>query len=192
MKSTATESTTVYVDNIAPGTIVMWSGSLDNIPNGYALCDGHHKTPNLVDKFIYSSNEQSKIGQVGGNANNQVQLQSNNIPLLDGGSHNHSMEFDSGSHAHAYCVSTPTPPEDESAPTSYKISENLIRAGGNFAQWVDQKSSETHQVTYGSVVNVKGSTHDTTISIGQQNPTFVDITPQYVALAFIMKKYPTS
>lgn len=30
----------------------MWSGSINNIPNGFALCDGTNGTPNLSDRFI--------------------------------------------------------------------------------------------------------------------------------------------
>jgi len=33
------------------GAIVMWSGMLDHIPPGWALCDGTEGTPNLVARF---------------------------------------------------------------------------------------------------------------------------------------------
>merc|ERR1719362_2207293 len=39
--------------NLVPtGTIVMWSGSIQNIPNGWKLCDGSNNTPDLRDRFI--------------------------------------------------------------------------------------------------------------------------------------------
>ena len=34
------------------GTIVMWSGSISNIPNGWAICDGTSNTPDLRGKFV--------------------------------------------------------------------------------------------------------------------------------------------
>ena len=37
---------------IQTGMIVMWSGTIANIPTGWALCDGNNSTPNLTDKFI--------------------------------------------------------------------------------------------------------------------------------------------
>lgn len=37
---------------IPQGVIVMWSGSKDQIPAGWALCDGQNGTPDLRDKFI--------------------------------------------------------------------------------------------------------------------------------------------
>lgn len=34
------------------GTIIMWYGSVDKIPPGWAICDGNNNTPNLIDRFI--------------------------------------------------------------------------------------------------------------------------------------------
>lgn len=34
------------------GVIVMWSGSLSAIPEGWSLCDGTNGTPNLLDRFV--------------------------------------------------------------------------------------------------------------------------------------------
>ena len=34
------------------GMIAMWSGKLEDIPNGWVLCDGNNETPDLRDKFI--------------------------------------------------------------------------------------------------------------------------------------------
>ena len=32
----------------------MFGDSLENIPNGWSLCDGSNNTPNLTEKFIQS------------------------------------------------------------------------------------------------------------------------------------------
>jgi hypothetical protein len=37
---------------IPSGVIVMWSGSMDNIPDGWKLCDGIDGRPDLRDRFI--------------------------------------------------------------------------------------------------------------------------------------------
>ena len=37
---------------IPVGGIIMWSGSVSNIPENYALCDGTNDTPNLKGRFI--------------------------------------------------------------------------------------------------------------------------------------------
>jgi hypothetical protein len=64
---------------IPSGVIVMWSGDPDDIPSGWALCDGNNDTPNLEDRFVY--------GCVGGL----------DCPDGTGGaaSHNHSVDVDS-------------------------------------------------------------------------------------------------
>lgn len=44
-----------FVENgqfIPSGVIVMWSGTVTNIPSGWSLCDGTGGTPNLGDRFI--------------------------------------------------------------------------------------------------------------------------------------------
>ena len=53
MKKTLTNlnnSTLAYVVPI--GGIIMWSGSIANIPTGWALCNGSNGTPDLRNKFI--------------------------------------------------------------------------------------------------------------------------------------------
>jgi hypothetical protein len=42
---------------LPPGVIVMWSGSVASIPNGWALCDGTNGTPDLRDKFIVGARQ---------------------------------------------------------------------------------------------------------------------------------------
>lgn len=38
------------------GIICMWSGNRDDIPDGWALCNGTNGTPDLSTKFIRSAN----------------------------------------------------------------------------------------------------------------------------------------
>ncbi|MGK7897335.1 MAG: hypothetical protein AB4372_27875 [Xenococcus sp. (in: cyanobacteria)] len=37
---------------VPSGTITLWSGSPDEIPSGWFLCDGKNGTPNLCDRFV--------------------------------------------------------------------------------------------------------------------------------------------
>ncbi len=49
---------TVNAQNIVPrGAIIMWSGTLNNIPSGWALCDGTNGTPNLQGRFIVGASK---------------------------------------------------------------------------------------------------------------------------------------
>ena len=40
---------------IPSGTIVMWSGSTDNIPDGWGLCNGGNGTPDLRGRFVMAT-----------------------------------------------------------------------------------------------------------------------------------------
>jgi hypothetical protein len=51
---------------IPPGVILMWSGSLESVPEGWALCDGTRGTPNLGERFIMGTTDGGQIGASGG------------------------------------------------------------------------------------------------------------------------------
>ena len=49
------------------GIIVMWSGTIANIPSGWVLCDGANSTPDLSSKFIKGvSGSSENPGSTGG------------------------------------------------------------------------------------------------------------------------------
>ena len=48
------------------GTIVIWSGTADNIPAGWQLCDGTNGTPDLRDKFVLGAGAAHEVGETGG------------------------------------------------------------------------------------------------------------------------------
>ncbi|MGJ0848633.1 hypothetical protein ACR77J_18340, partial [Tissierella praeacuta] len=47
---------------VPKGAILMWSGSIANIPEGWALCDGNNGTPDLRDRFIVGAGRAYSIG----------------------------------------------------------------------------------------------------------------------------------
>ena len=61
-RTAADKTITARVDNIEKyivpkGVILMWSGSSDTIPAGWALCDGQYGTPNLVGRFVLGATQ---------------------------------------------------------------------------------------------------------------------------------------
>lgn len=48
------------------GGIIVWSGSADNIPDGWALCDGTNETPDLRGRFVLGNSESHAVGTKGG------------------------------------------------------------------------------------------------------------------------------
>ncbi|MDJ0713962.1 MAG: hypothetical protein QNJ54_07055 [Prochloraceae cyanobacterium] len=69
--------------SLPSGTILMWSGQVSNIPDGWALCNGQNSTPDLRDRFIVAAGNSYQPQQKGGQAT--VTLRINQIP-----SHNHT------------------------------------------------------------------------------------------------------
>jgi len=50
----------------ANGTIAMWSGTLDEIPRGWELCDGGGETPDLSGLFLMGTDAPDALGMEGG------------------------------------------------------------------------------------------------------------------------------
>ena len=50
---------------IPSGLITLWSGSANNIPSGFVLCDGNNGTPNLIDKFVVGGTASGATGSIG-------------------------------------------------------------------------------------------------------------------------------
>ena len=65
------------------GAILLWSGAVNAIPEGWALCNGQNGTPNLTDRFIVGAGNQYAVNAVGGLAS--VTLTQNQLP-----SHQHT------------------------------------------------------------------------------------------------------
>lgn len=51
---------------IPSGGIIMWSGAINAIPNGWALCNGSNGTPDLRDRFVVGAGSSYSVGGTGG------------------------------------------------------------------------------------------------------------------------------
>ena len=51
---------------IPSGVIVMWSGAANDIPDGWVLCDGKNKTPDLRNRFIVGAGGSYNVKDTGG------------------------------------------------------------------------------------------------------------------------------
>ena len=68
------------------GTIVMWSGPINSIPAGWALCNGQYGTPNLQDQFIRGVKIGENPGPGGGSTshNHVVNAHAHSLPANTG------------------------------------------------------------------------------------------------------------
>ena len=95
--------------NIPSGIIVAWSGSSDNVPEGWHICDGTEGTPDLQGKFILGSSTSHEVGSSGGEETHTLttdempshthSVNTSNLSIRSGGAHTHKLYADSGSPA---------------------------------------------------------------------------------------------
>ncbi len=70
-QSPATGGTPAPETGLPAGVIVMWSGQLDAIPDGWALCDGQNGTPDLSNRFVLGADTAAYLGSTGGSRSHQ-------------------------------------------------------------------------------------------------------------------------
>lgn len=81
---------------VPAGTIVMWSGDVEDIPARWALCDGQNGTPDLRDRFIVGAGSKYAVRDEGGQE--AVELTVEHLPehahptsMAQAGKHKHRL-----------------------------------------------------------------------------------------------------
>lgn len=59
------------------GIIVLWSGAIVDIPDGWILCDGNDGTPDLRNKFVVGAGHLYGVGAAGGSTTHSHAFTSN-------------------------------------------------------------------------------------------------------------------
>lgn len=169
-----------FQDILPKGAIIMWSGSVSSIPNGWALCDGNNGTPDLRNRFIVGAGGEYAVGDTGGAK--EVTLTVDEIPAHthsgttgSAGSHTHSASTNStGSHTHTYTRYSSRPASMIGSGQGW---------GGTSSVNTSSAGAHTHTVT---VQSAGAHTHSfTTDSTGGGKAH--ENRPPYYALCFIMK-----
>lgn len=75
-RATIADSVVNFQTAVPAGGIIMWSGSLVNIPSGWVLCDGTNGTPDLRDRFIMGAGGSHPVGSTGGSASHDHSIPS--------------------------------------------------------------------------------------------------------------------
>lgn len=72
------------VPDVMPiGGIILWSGAINNIPNGWLLCDGTSGTPDLRSRFVVGAGSIYDPDDVGGTTNHTHNVTVNNHVLTE-------------------------------------------------------------------------------------------------------------
>ena len=157
------------------GGIIMWSGAINAIPDGWALCNGQNGTPDLQERFVVgagSADNTSVAGtQYAVNAKagtNSVVLLTNQIP-----SHNHTYSgttTTNGNHTHLWNYGV----EGDDSGNGGSNNEFTV-SGPPSPKYTVMTYAGNHAHTYSGTTSVKGS--------GKSHEN----RPPYYALAYIMR-----
>lgn len=159
------------------GMIIMWSGTVNNIPSGWALCDGLNGRPNLKDKFVLGAG--GSYAANGGAASQSVTLSIENMP-----SHNHSGSTDYNAYIDGTTKDIQQPLNRNGCPDGSNDSGNGTNVeNGRGAYWRGKNDTIVLSTPW-----LAQHTHSfTTNSVGSGKAFSVSTMPPYFALCFIIK-----
>ena len=164
----ATATTFIGAGTIPIGGIIMWSGTIANIPTGWALCNGSNATPDLRNRFIVGAYSDGAGGAGPGfNADNGT-LNNNYTPGNTGGETAHQLTIpELASHTHLL-NGTPNLEVPQSSAPGMVVQANITQAAG---------AGRIHTIIQGGsqIVDTKGE------------DKYHENRPPYYALAFIMR-----
>jgi microcystin-dependent protein len=173
------------------GAIVIWQKPLEELPDGWKICNGQNGTPDLRNQFVLGAGNTRNIGDVGGS--DTVVLQSPEIPQ-----HTHSSTLNvnlAGSHSHNVSVGN-TPSHNHpvngalTTPSSGRVPFTRGVTGPSSARTINlaARGQHSHSVSFGTAGDHTHpiSTDDISIgSAGESDPH--ENRPPFRALYFIMK-----
>ena len=119
------------------GSIVMFNGWQEELPEGWALCDGQNGTPDLRNRFILGAANDGEAGNTGGNSTHIHSL--NNTA-----EHNHAADAVIFSHRHDVGVQMSGGPVRQSPD---EVSERADLEGPSHTHNVSLAGGHTHTVS---------------------------------------------
>ncbi len=148
---------------IPSGTIMMWSGKTDNVPGGWALCDGNSGTPNLQDRFVVGATAATALTSAEADLHQHTyDIPSSIFNTTSDGSHSHGFPGWYKRNMHSYSAVE-------------KSSYSLIDSDGN-----DPKNQTTD--------GVGNHSHKVTVDYAPLSTSAVAAgRPRWFALCYIMK-----
>ncbi len=160
---------------IPKGVIVMWSGSADNIPEGWELCNGENGTPDLQDRFLVGAGREYEVG-VGADEGRKY----NDL------SHTHSISAESpttdslGNHLHSVSLRTGEVIPEGDYDKDVSDGDDKNAASNHHQHYATGNTGESGNHTH----TVNSHSHSGVTGSGLSN---VENRPPYYALCFIMK-----
>lgn len=183
--------------SIPVGGIIMWSGTVANIPSGWRLCDGGGGTPDLRGRFVAGAGGSYSVGNTGGA--DTVTLTTSQMPSHNhsGPSHTHSSGGlsigSNGGHRHNVNIRTSPPTSSEAhahgahniSPSNNRLAGAPVGTGSSSSDNVDNGirnvSNHSHSISGSTGSSGTGNTGSTGSGSSHENR------PPYYALAFIQR-----
>lgn len=165
---------------IKKGMILMWYGQ-EEIPKGWALCDGNNGTPNLIDRFIKASDSVGEVDPEGiewdEDKVNTLKLKAENLP-----EHHHPHK----KHKHYFEGSgSDTITDDYASYNSlYNVNEGEGSSTTSGENWSSPSETETISINISGYTSEEISEEDKW-QYGEIQP--IKIEPKHYKLIFIMK-----
>lgn len=121
-------------DGVPSGGIIMWKGSIEDIPEGWVLCDGNNRTPNLMDRFVIGAGGSYSISDTGGEKDHTLTIAEMPSHTHIQNPHNHGIQNSENSIDH----------DDEA---------HFKRVGGNLYDVATSNTTATNQNTGGEAAH---------------------------------------
>ena len=167
---------------IIVGMIVMWSGAIDNIPSGWALCNGDNGTPDLRDRFLVGAGGKYTVNEPGGQelvslTSREMPSHSHSASTGEGGKHLHIIPVDTGGGGYGWGIERTMHNCDVYYGGSWaNANQYAYTLSDNVAQWnasAPQEGRGQHSHSFTTDYSGYGQAHENR--------------PPYYALCFIMK-----
>lgn len=185
---------TLEAFRVPVGGIIMWSGALNTIPAGWALCNGANGTPNLQERFILGAHPARLPGDAGGAFSQTVATAAAGTHSHGGATAGHAItEGQMPFHAHG----VNDPGHTHGWPFGNWRQFNGVNQDGSFPAGPTASLTNDPVAVAGTGISIAGAggnqahAHGIFADGNHAHTVTVPTVPPYYALAFIMKLPPT-
>lgn len=157
---------------IVSGIIMIWSGTLLDVPTGYAVCDGENGTPDLRERFIVGAGTEYEPHDTGGQESFEWETSH---------THDHPLTVVNNTHGHYtdwYPTSVETPPDQ------------TFQTNALSNQQTSLPESHSHEVRFQFRGTAAAYQHTHTVNfwpLAVAPEATADLRYSYYALFYIMK-----
>lgn len=135
IKEVADLAKSVDIGGYMKGMVVMWSGSVDKIPSGWALCNGSNGTPDLRGRFIIGAGGSYNPGNTGNGSIPSHSHGAGSLKTNSNGAHTHTGSAASaGGHSHSASTNS-------AGAHTHNVSGTAASAGAHSHEYFYTKSS---------------------------------------------------